>query len=122
MAQAPKGRLAIYLCLGGKNQDSGGHRSVSKTSENVCNNRHVGPEERVFSPAVLVDSEEVTRFGAGILTVKTGQGALRTIFSATLPMRSRLRPLRPWVAMTIKSDWVSSARLRISSTALPSSK
>jgi hypothetical protein len=30
-----------------------------------------------------------------LLTVNTGHDAMRTTFSATLPIRSRLRPVRP---------------------------
>ena len=43
------------------------------------------------------------------LTTSTGQGALRITFSATLPKRACVRPVRPWVAMTIRSMLLSRA-------------
>jgi len=42
-------------------------------------------------------------FRDGCLMVNTGHGALRTTFSATLPRRTWARPVRPWVAITIRS-------------------
>jgi hypothetical protein len=48
-------------------------------------------------------------------TVNTGQGAFRTTFSATLPIRAWERPVRPWVAMTIRSAfflWQPQYRLK----------
>ena len=36
-------------------------------------------------------------------TLRTAQGALRTTFSATLPKSAWLSPVRPWVAMQIRS-------------------
>jgi hypothetical protein len=45
--------------------------------------------------------------GNGVFTVRTGQRALRTTCSATLPIKSRPNPVRPCVPITIKSDFVS---------------
>jgi hypothetical protein len=53
--------------------------------------------------------------------VKTGQGAWRTTFSATLPIRACERPVLPWVAMTIRSASLSVAASIIFSAAGPTS-
>ena len=50
---------------------------------------------------------------AGEVRVKTGQGALRTTSSATLPIIKCERPLRPWVFITIKSASISVATITI---------
>ena len=46
-------------------------------------------------------------WGAG--TSKTGHVAIRTKRSATLPSNSRWKPRRPWVPITTRSDFSSSA-------------
>ena len=51
--------------------------------------------------------------------VRTGQSAVRTTFSATEPKKSPLKPLRPWVAMTITSAFISAARRTMASAGEP---
>src|SRR5262249_35675909 len=58
----------------------------------------------------------------GIRTVKTGQVALRTTSSATLPINRRFSPRRPCVPITIKSAQQSCATCRISVAGFPSSR
>ena len=55
----------------------------------------------LLGPATLCAQRSEHYFAC--LTVKTGHGAERTIFSATLPMTKRWGPVRPWVDMTITS-------------------
>src|SRR5690606_34432094 len=74
---------------------------------------HVGKHGRA-RPAQLPSVRAVVDGGGRrdlpkLLTVKTGQGARRTTFSATLPIRKRAPPVRPWVAITIRSCPPSSA-------------
>ncbi len=52
--------------------------------------------------------------------VSTGHGAARTTFSATLPRNTRFTPLRPCVAMTIRSAFILRAAARISVAGAPS--
>src|SRR4030095_297768 len=52
-------------------------------------------------------------------TVSTGHVARRITRSATEPSRTRFRPLRPWVPITIMSTRSSSAILTISLTGTP---
>src|SRR3972149_5743057 len=56
------------------------------------------------------------------LTVNTGQEALRTTRSATLPIRTWESPERPWVPSTMRSTGISCAVLRISRNGVPSLK
>src|SRR6516162_3048703 len=74
------------------------------TSLGVC--------ERTFSDTCIC--------ARGVFTVRTGHGALRTTFSATLPISSRPRPVRPCVPNMIKSHSVSTANCRISAAGFPS--
>ena len=55
----------------------------------------------------------------GVFTASTGQSARGTTYSVTLPMNSRLSPVRPWVPMTISPQSSSAAARRISSAASP---
>lgn len=54
--------------------------------------------------------------------MRTGQWALRTTASATLPSRRCLRPRRPWVPMTMRSAEVASAMRATMSQGAPTSK
>ena len=54
-----------------------------------------------------------TELSPGGRMVSTGQGAVRTMRSATLPMTRWLRPVRPCVAMTIRSTCSVAAVSRI---------
>lgn len=55
----------------------------------------------------------------GARTVSTGQGAVRTTFSATLPSSACASPRRPWVPITTSPAWVSVAAAAISLQAAP---
>ena len=55
----------------------------------------------------------------GVFTASTGQSARGMTYSVTLPMNSRLNPVRPWVPMTISPQSSSAAARRISSAAPP---
>jgi hypothetical protein len=56
---------------------------------------------------------------SGIFTVGTGQEALRTTRSATLPIISRLNPVRPCVPITMRSHPASRVTPRISTAGSP---
>ncbi len=59
------------------------------------------------------------RYGAPRRTTRTGQGAVRTTFSATLPSRARPKPLRPSLPITMRSAFVSAAAALISRHTVP---
>src|SRR6516164_5601323 len=52
-----------------------------------------------FAGSGAVADGEVSLPGTGFLTMRTGQGVWRKTFSATLPMSTRPKPVRPCVPM-----------------------
>lgn len=65
--------------------------------------REVRTDARNYSVAVVWAAEAGTSDLRPGLTRKTGVGARRSTRSATLPMSTRSSPVRPWVAITIRS-------------------
>ncbi len=74
----------------------------------------MGSSSRLSSFSSSGRAHGMTNSCSGCLTVRTGQVALRTTFSATLPMSTCARPVRPCVPMTIRSTFSSLAVLMIS--------
>lgn len=65
-----------------------------------CCSQSSGP---VLHPQPSISATGARMFFPKVRSVKTGQGAVRTTFSATLPITNRLRPVRPCVAITTMS-------------------
>src|SRR5207249_1642892 len=77
---------------------------------------YIGPATPSATPAGTPGAAA----GNGAVTVRTGQGALRTTCSATLPISTRPSPVRPWVPITTRSAGVSRAKCRIAPAGSPS--
>ena len=79
---------------------------------------HEGGEET--RPLIGEERDPKDRGEGPARTVITGHGDRLTTREATLPIRRREGPRRPWVPMTIRSAFSFSAASRISSSASPS--
>ena len=85
-----------------------GHDWASGVSHySLC---HASQEGMAYSSATVGRDHVYTL----AFTVNTGQGAKRTTFSPTLPIKKPLMPECPWVAITIRSMSKSLAAWTIS--------
>ena len=82
---------------------------ISSISQDIDEIRFTSDERRGLAPARRF--RRLAFLSSVLRTVSTGQVAVRTTFSATLPMNRCARPVRPCVAMTIRS---APARLAVS--------
>ena len=81
--------------------------------------RAAGPRGAGGVPPAEARRQQGPNAYSGLRTVRTGQGAVRSTRSATLPSSTRLTPPRPSVPMTTRSARSSAASATISAWAGP---